>query len=52
MVLSMDIMHSLMGTYNIGSTKNVRFINGSYNETAASQGPWHGDRVGSGKECF
>ena len=39
-----------MGTYNIGSTKNVQFTNEPYNETTAAQGSWHGDWVGSGKE--
>ena len=50
MVLSKDITHSLMGTYNIGSTQNVQFINESFNNTVATQGPGHEDRVVSGKE--
>ncbi|KAI7874754.1 hypothetical protein K492DRAFT_199705 [Lichtheimia hyalospora FSU 10163] len=50
LISSKKSVHDLMGTYNIGSTKNVQFINVSYNETAAAQGPGHGDRVGSGKE--
>ena len=50
LISSKKAMHGLMGMYNIGSTKNVQFINESYNKTAAAQGPWQEDRVGSGKE--
>ena len=38
------------GMYSLEPTKQALFINESYNETAAAQGPWHGDRVVSGKE--
>ena len=38
------------GMYSLEPTKQALFINGPYNETAAAQGPRHGDRVGSGKE--
>ena len=39
------------GMYSLEPTKQTLFINEPYNETAAAQGPWQGDRVGSGKEC-
>ena len=51
LISSKKAMHGFLGTYSIGSTKNVRFINRSYNETAAAQVPWHAYRVSSGKEC-
>ena len=47
----MDIVHGPMGMYSIGSTKNVRFINGPYNKTAAAEGQFHEDSVVSYKNA-
>ena len=50
LISSTKSVYDLVGMHNIRSTMNVQFINEPYNETAATQGPWHGDPVGSGKE--